>query len=234
MRDFSNRYIYVFSAIMVLIVAAVLSFTSLTLKPFQQKNVEIEMKRNILSSLGISSTPASAEAEYTKYIKEAVAVDASGEMISGVAASDLVLKTELAKSEESRRLPLYKAEKDGKFYTIFPVAGQGLWGAIWGYVALESDMNTIAGVTFAHASETPGLGAEIASLPFQAPFIGKQIFDESGSFVSISVMKPGSYTPDNHTVDAISGGTITSKALQNMLLNSLGAYKNYIAKNKIQ
>jgi len=234
MRDFSNRYIYVFSAVMVLIVAAVLSWTSLTLKPFQQKNIAIEMKRNILASLGVSATAATAEEEYAKYIREGVAVDASGEIISGVAAEDLVIKAELAKPEESRQLPVYKAEKDGKSFTVFPVAGQGLWGAIWGYVALESDMNTIAGVTFAHASETPGLGAEIASLPFQAPFVGKQIFDESGNFVSISVMKPGSYTPDNHTVDAISGGTITSKALQKMLLNSLGAYKNYIAKNKIQ
>jgi len=106
MRDFSNRYIYVFSAVMVLIVAAVLSWTSLTLKPFQQKNIAIEMKRNILSAMGISSTAASAEAEYIKYIKEGVAVNASGEIISGVAAEDLVIKAELAKPEESRQLPL--------------------------------------------------------------------------------------------------------------------------------
>jgi len=232
MRNFSNTYIYVFAGVMVLVVAAVLSFTSLTLKPFQAKNVEIETKRNILSSLGIEVMAAEAEAEYAKYIREALAVDASGEVVKGVVVEQLVMKEELAKSDQDRRLPLYRAVKDGVSYTVFPVYGKGLWGPIWGYVALEEDLNTLAGVTFAHASETPGLGAEISEKSFQLPFVGKQLFDASGSFVSIAVLKPGSYTPDTHSVDAISGGTITSKALESMLQQSLGSYLKYIEKNK--
>jgi Na+-transporting NADH:ubiquinone oxidoreductase subunit C len=99
-------------------------------------------------------------------------------------------------------------------------------------VALESDMNTIFGVTFDHQGETPGLGAEIATLPFQNEFHQKKLFDASGKFQSIAVDKPGSYTPNDHTVDAISGGTLTSKGLQAMLHDSLEPYESYFSQNK--
>jgi Na+-transporting NADH:ubiquinone oxidoreductase subunit C len=115
---------------------------------------------------------------------------------------------------------------------VIPVRGAGLWGPIWGNVAVESDMNTVRGVTFDHAGETPGLGAEISTLPFQQQFQNKKLFDESNRFVSIKVEKTGTYTPNNHTVDAISGGTITSKALEAMIRNSIEPYQTYFSQQK--
>jgi Na+-transporting NADH:ubiquinone oxidoreductase subunit C len=94
--------------------------------------------------------------------------------------------------------------------------GTGLWGPIWGYVSMNDDMNTIYGATFAHQGETPGLGAEIATPGFQQQFKGKKIFDESGNLLP-SRLPIKRNSSAEHKVDAISGGTITSKGLQKML-----------------
>ncbi len=110
---------------------------------------------------------------------------------------------------------------------MVPVRGKGLWGPIWGYMALESDLNTISGAVFDHKGETPGLGAEINTDWFQEPFTGKTIFDESGKFVSITVVKGGADPSDPHGVDGISGGTITSKGLEEMLADCLAGYVNH-------
>ena len=109
-----------------------------------------------------------------------------------------------------------------------------MWGPIWGYVALNDDYNTIYGTLFDNQEETPGLGAEISEKWFQAEFAGKKLFNETGEFVSIEVVKGGT-SPDNpHGVDAVSGGTITSKGLQKMLMDSIGPYVNYLKKQMKQ
>ena len=105
--------------------------------------------------------------------------------------------------------------------------GTGLWGPIWGYVSFKEDLNSVYGAIFAHAKETPGLGAEIDQPWFSDQFIDKKIFDERGDFISIKVMKGGADPDDEHAVDAISGGTITSVALQEMLKNCLVNYEVY-------
>jgi Na+-transporting NADH:ubiquinone oxidoreductase subunit C len=112
------------------------------------------------------------------------------------------------------------------------VRGAGLWGPIWGYVSLNEDMNTIYGANFDHEGETPGLGAEISSTPFEEPFKGKTIFDESGNLVSISVLKSGQVAPEEHSVDGVSGGTITSKGLEKMLQDDFNSYKEFLIKKK--
>ena len=106
---------------------------------------------------------------------------------------------------------------------VIPVTGMGLWGPVWGYVALEKDMNTIAGIIMAHKGETPGLGDEIATPKYQSKFVGKTIF-EGDEFVSVTLRKGGAKDPA-HEVDAISGGTKTSDGVTAMLYNSL---KNYL------
>ncbi|MDR2036556.1 MAG: NADH:ubiquinone reductase (Na(+)-transporting) subunit C [Bacteroidales bacterium] len=232
MKNFSNLYIFLFSSALVLIVAAALSFTALTLKPLQDKNVEIERQRNILSALQVESTAEDAEAKYNKYIKQSVVIKSNGSIVEGEIAKDIDLKKQNQKPVDERLLPIYIAEKDGKSYIVIPVRGTGLWGPIWGNVALDNDMSTIYGVNFDHSGETPGLGAEINTSGFQQQFVNKQIFDSSSKFVSVKVEKPGTYTPDNHTVDAISGGTITSKGLQDMLKNSLEPYQTYFSQHK--
>jgi Na+-transporting NADH:ubiquinone oxidoreductase subunit C len=120
---------------------------------------------------------------------------------------------------------------DGLKY-IFPLYGAGLWGPIWGFVALNDDMNTIYGANFDHQGETPGLGAEISTPMFEDPFVGKKIFDESGTLVSIIVAKVGQNAPEEHKVDGISGGTITSKGLEKMLIDDFTTYQEFFKKKK--
>jgi Na+-transporting NADH:ubiquinone oxidoreductase subunit C len=231
MKQFSNLYIFCFSSALVLVVAAALSFTALSLKPQQDTNIGIERQRNILAALGVESTPADVPTKYPQYIKQGLVIKADGSTVSGEVPDKIDLKKENAKPINERLLPLYLAEKDGKSFLVIPVRGTGLWGPIWGNVAVESDMNTVYGTTFDHKGETPGLGAEINTPAFQKQFSNKTLFD-SNKFVSIKVEKPGTYTPNSHTVDAISGGTITSKGLEAMMFNSLEPYQTYFSQHK--
>lgn len=226
-----NKYTFIYASAMVILVAAILSITALKLKPAQQKNIDIEKKQNILSSVGIASTFTDAEAIYAERIVNSYIVNFSGEQIEGNAFS-IDLKSERAKPEADRKLPVYECKTDDGVKFILPMYGAGLWGPIWGYVSVNDDMNTLYGANFAHAGETPGLGAEIATKAFQEPFKGKKIFDESGNLVSIIVAKSSETAPAEHKVDGISGGTITSKGLQTMLLNDFTSYKAFFTKKK--
>jgi Na+-transporting NADH:ubiquinone oxidoreductase subunit C len=214
---------------MVIVVGAILSFVAISLKPMQTKNVEIEKKRNILSALQIKNTVENAEDLFDKYITEMIAVNTNGEIIPDVDVFELDLKKELYKEHEDIKLPVFIGKLDnGELKYIIPLSGKGLWGPIWGYIALNEDMTTVFGATFSHKSETPGLGAEIETDWYQQKFSEKKIFDENGDFVSIKVVKGGA-PPDNiHGVDAISGGTITSNGLEDMLFDCLKLYEPYL------
>lgn len=230
-----NTYTFMYAAIMVIVAAAILSGAAIGLKPMQDRNIEIEKKSNILTSVNKGLDAAKAddktvyiEAEYSKYITNSYVVNSKGEKVDGDAFT-IDLHKELAKSVEEMTLPIFECkEDDGSIKYVLPIRGKGLWGPIWGFVALNDDMNTIYGATFAHKGETPGLGAEIDQRWFQLPFVGKQIFDESGKFVSITIVKGGAKPEDLHGVDAISGGTITSKGLEDMLKDNLGLYENFL------
>jgi len=219
---------------MVIVVALMLSFASLQLKPFQDKNIEIEQKLNILKSVGKSKGADDAanknefvQTLYDKYITESYCVNSKGEKIEGVLAFNVDLSIELDKPEEKRNLPVFVFTDDDKSNKyIFPLRGKGLWGPLWGYMALNDDLNTVSGVTFDHKSETPGLGAEISTLEFQKVFKGKKLF-EGEQFVSIKVVKGGAEPTNIHGVDAISGGTITSNGLEYMLNDCLSSYQGF-------
>jgi Na+-transporting NADH:ubiquinone oxidoreductase subunit C len=231
MKNFSNLYIFLLSSALVLVVAAVLSFTSLKLKPLQDRNVEIERQRNILSALRIESTVENAESLYRQHIRESLVVKTDGNTVPGKTAESINLKQEMGKDDKDRELPVYVAEKDGQSFVVIPVWGAGLWGPIWGNIALESDMNTVYGVNFDHAGETPGLGAEINTPAFQRQFADKKLFDNS-TFVSVRIKKAGSYTSNEHTVDAISGGTLTSDGVDEMIRRGLSSYQTYFSQHK--
>ena len=233
MRSFSNRYIFVFSLIMVTIVAVLLSFVSVQLKPRQDMNVQIEKKQDVLRSVGKAEQVAEAEdknsyinEEFGLFITESYVIDFSGDLVEIDAFEVMLgLGAEIRRPQEERNYPVFVYSENGgpKKYVV-PVRGKGLWGPIWGYVALEADLNTIAGAVFDHKSETPGLGSDINAGWFQEPFTGKTIFNEAGEFVSVEVMKGGADPSSMHQVDAISGGTITSKALEEMLKDCLTGY----------
>jgi len=236
----SNTYTYVYSTIIVLIVAAGLAVVSTALKPSQVRNVEVEKKQNILSAIRVTSDVDNAEKLYDQYIVDSYTLNAKGEKVEGVDPFAVNLREELKKPVGARNLPAFEARKNDSTYLVIPVYGKGLWGPIWGYVSFNRQdrpkegsprLNAIYGVMFDHKGETPGLGAEINQSFFQVPFRGKNIFNEEGRFVSIEVVKGGADPASPHQVDAISGGTITSKALEAMLDSCLRSYQVYAKMN---
>lgn len=236
MKSFSNTYIFVFSSIMVVVVAAILSIAAMTLQPLQKKNVEINKKVNILTSINIESTANDAEDIFDKYIVESYVVDHRGNKKEEVDAFEVDMKKEMDKPLEEMNLPVFISIKDNeeKQY-IFPVYGKGLWGPVWGYISLEDNLSTVYGANFSHQGETPGLGAEISNKEFQDQFIGKEIFNENGEFVSVSVKKGGTANPQSkYEVDGISGGTITSEGVDEMLNDCLKSYIPYFENVKNQ
>ena len=225
-----NSYTFSFAAIMVVIVAALLSTAAIGLKPFQSKNVLLEKKQNILSSVGININREDADIQYPLYVKQELILNSKGEIVEGV-AFDIDLQKELKKDKESQLLPLFISEVDSKKKYIIPLRGKGLWGPIWGFISLEDDLNKVFGAVFDHKGETPGLGAEINQPFFQDPFSGKTIF-EDGNLTSIKVIKGGAPDGDMHAVDGISGGTITSDGVSDMLYERLTMYLPYFSKVK--
>lgn len=228
-----NSYIISFASIMVIVVAALLALTSIKLTPFQDRNIELEKKQNILQSIGFTKILRdSSELPYSKYIIEEIVLDIDGNVLDG-AAFDIDLGVELKKDSADQKLPLYVSLlDDGSKCYIIPLRGKGLWGPIWGYIALKEDINTVFGAIFAHKTETPGLGAEINQPFFQEPFKGKKIYNEENEFVSITVKKGGAPKGSMHSVDAISGGTITSDGVTEMIYDRVRWYLPYLNKNK--
>jgi Na+-transporting NADH:ubiquinone oxidoreductase subunit C len=226
-----NLYTFIYASVLVVVVAALLAFVSQSLKPIQAKNVEVAKKIDILKSVKIESTSKDAVEKYDKYIGDnSYIIDFNGDKIDGDAFT-VNMEKEVKKSLEERHYPVYVFTVDGEKKYIIPVRGKGLWGPIWGYVSLNSDKKTVFGAIFGHKGETPGLGAEIDKPAFQIPFAGKTIFDENGNFTSIQVNKNVDTSKDPHAVDAISGGTITSKGVEAMLKDCLSGYENFL-KNK--
>jgi len=246
---FTNRYIFIYASVMVILVAAILSSASMVLKPFQEANVKAEKIQGILASANIKTDRAAAEETYQKYVVEELAVDSKGNVVSeyknktlekgDIRPFNIDLKVQLNLKKENSTTepvwPIFVMEKDSERSYVVPVRGVGLWGPIWGNIAFKSDFNTIAGATFDHKGETPGLGAEINTSWFEEEFNDKSIFDKTGKFVSVTVVKGGvlnSNINPAHGVDAISGGTITSNGVSEMLKDCLENYVPYIEKNK--
>jgi len=225
-----NSNTFGFAAIMVIIVAALLSTAAIELKPFQDRNVELEKKQNILISAGVPPEiieSDGADEIYDTYIKSQLVLNYKGEIVEG-SAFDIDLGYELKKDADSQLLPIFISNVEGIKRYIIPLRGKGLWGPIWGFISLEEDLNSVFGAVFDHKSETPGLGAEINRPSFQDPFKGKTIF-EGDNFTSIKVIKGGAQDSDMHGVDGISGGTITSDGVSDMLDERLRMYLPYFS-----
>lgn len=229
-RD-SNSYTFLFAAIMVFVVASSLAFTATSLKGKQDENVRKEQMQNILSTIGIETDRDGAEKLYNEYITQQLALTLEGTSDDEVNAFKIQLGTEVKKPVEQQRFPLYVAEVESSTYYIVPLRGAGLWDAIWGYMALESDMKTIKGAVFDHKGETAGLGAEITQKWFQDRFVGETILDTEGALVGIAVSKtnndPQGNDKDDHEVDAISGATITGDGVTDMISERLAHYTPY-------
>lgn len=220
MKTNSNSYTIIYASVIVVIVAFMLAFTNIALKSRQNRNIELDTKKQILSALNIRDVK-DAEKEYDKYVKFDMLLQPDG--------SSNVNKTFASSYSDEflhKRYHIFVCSVNGQTKYVFPLYGAGLWGAIWGYVALNSDRNTVYGAYFSHQSETPGLGAEIASTKFQDEFKNHKVLQ--GENIGLSVVKYGKITDPTYQVDGISGGTITSKGVDAMIKSCLTNYMNFL------
>ncbi len=245
---FSNKYIFIYASVMVMIVALLLSLAATILQPFQQRNLEVEKMKDILGAAHITVPTEEVPSSYNQYVVEEIVVDEKGNVVASysdgkfnsgdIRAFDIIIKEQLLSIEKTGKglLPLYVINRDKDILYVIPLLGRGLWGPIWGTIALKDDFSTVAGVTFGHKGETPGLGAEISTTEFQEQFNDKQIFNTDHEFVSVAVVKGGvknsSTISEIHGVDAISGGTITSDGTSDMIRSNLKNYLPFFEKIK--
>lgn len=226
----SNAYTIIYAVILVVLVGVVLSVVYQALHPRQLENIANDTRRQILASALISPQGDQTVSQlYNEHIKDSFIVNSKGERIdSEVNPFNVNVSQEVKKEPDQRLLPVFECQTDAGTKYIIPVYGAGLWGPIWGYVAFDSNGNTIYGAYFAHQGETPGLGAEIEKPAFQDQFEGKNIFNSEGQFQAVTVVKNGAEPADRDYVHAISGGTITSQGVQKMLANSLEPYSAFL------
>jgi len=234
----NTRYTIIFVAILTTVVALVLSLMATGLKPIHDRNEAVYNKKAILSAIesNLSSKASDLSSDevqkiFNEQIKQVV-VDMQGNVVEGMLAENVDMAKEKKKPEAERNLPVYIFDgKEGSIY-IVAVRGSGLWDEIWGNIALEDDFNTIAGAAFDHKGETPGLGAEIKDNPgFAAQFVGKKLYSKEDGYVAVSVMK-GPIKRPMHEVDGISGATITSVGVGEMLYRGINYYEPYFEKIK--
>ncbi len=225
----SNSYIIIYSSIVVIIVAFLLAFVSKALEPTSQANERIDKKKQILASLNIRGIDnKEVEKEYKKYISYDKIIRSDGSVVDeGNNKDESGFKVNL-KDITDNNLPIYYCYIDGQTKYVIPLSGKGLWGSIWGYIALNEDKNTVYGAYFSHASETAGLGARITEEKFQDQFIGKKIFKEGNDNVLLSVVKKRDAGQEDFQCDGISGATFTNVGVSDMLHDCLEKYKSFL------
>ncbi len=244
MNTNGNAYTVIYTTVVVALVAAILAFVAMTLKPKQDANIKAETISQMLTAAQFyTKDECSAMGNdkvleaYSQNIKEAYTINLKGEKVrdlntevksielqDGLKAQNKNIKD----GSDAADLPVYVFNKDGKSVTVVPVYGAGLWGPIWGYIALDEDLQTIMGAYFDHDSETPGLGAKIKDDPsFRAEFIGKKV--NVASDPVFSVVKVGTSADENSSVDAITGATMTSKGLGEAIAFWLKAYAPFLS-----
>lgn len=226
-----NSYTIGFSIAMVIVVGVVLAFSAIKLKPFQDENKSREKIQNILSSIDVKVTMEEASKAYKEYIKQALVLDHHGKILEDKKVFDIDVVAEMKKPPSEQRMPLYVAKKREDLYYIIPLSGTGLWGPIWGYISLDQKLK-VSGIVLNHKSETPGLGGEITQDFFVKPFKGEQIFDTSDNYQGVRVVKgvadPGNINKEDNQVDGISGATITSNGVGEMLVRGMKFYLPYL------
>lgn len=237
----SNGYTFGFAIVMVVIVGAVLASLSLGLKEKQGQNGVVKKKMDILKAM-LPEKEASlvnrknADEQFDKYVdlSKAIVLNSKGEVLKGMNPFDVDIRKDYKDktlAENKRTYPLFIGNMNGKTIYIAPIVGKGLWGPIWGNISIGEDMKTIIGASFGHQGETPGLGAEITQPFFINRWLKETITDDSGDFTKFEIVKDGS-GPNPQKVDGITGGTITSKGVEEMANRCLSVYARYFKSMK--
>jgi Na+-transporting NADH:ubiquinone oxidoreductase subunit C len=226
---------FIFISMLTIISSLLLSLAATQLKSYQDYNIDVDKKKNVLKSIGVDVSalePKNILSEYNARILEII-TDRDGNNVKSIKFSDLLLSENKRTGESiftyegNNYLPVFKSSSPEA--TIIPISGKGLWSTLFGYFAIDDDFNTVRGITFYQHGETPGLGGEVDKAWFQANFAGKKIKDNSGNLVSIEVVK-GKSGDNIHGVDGISGATITSRGVTDFLLRDLKRYAPFFNK----
>lgn len=239
MNTNKNSYTIIYAAVMVVIVAFLLAFVSSALKPTQDKNVALDKKKQILAALNVRGlkNAQEIEAKYSEYVVADMIVKQDGSVVKdGKEKVNDGFKVE-NKEISKECLPVYLCSINGETKYIVPMTGRGLWGGLWGYMSINADLQTVYGAYFSHEGETAGLGSLIADEPFQNQFKGKHLFaDSMSNQVSLKVVKNGKVEPgkENYEVDGITGATLTSNGVSDMVTQGLQQYMGYFQKLKEQ
>lgn len=230
MKTNSNSYTIIYSVIIVVIVAFLLAFVFQALKPMQDANVALDKKKQILNSLNIRDlNDAQADAKYKEVVVADRVIDEKGKVLlpGTTGGENAGFKLE-SKDYKEGKLALYICRVNGETKYVIPVYGMGLWGPISGYIALNSDKSTVYGVYFNHESETAGLGAEIKdNKAWQEKFQGKKLF-KNGDDKTIALSVEKKVEDPTTQVDAVTGATLTSNGVRDMLHEALGKYLVFI------
>ncbi len=231
-----DGYVFVFATVICLTCSVLLAVSESVLKPFKEKNVANDKRFNVLKALGVEVltadggriAPEKVDELYAASVREMVLDGATGQPLDGVIPG----KLDPEEISSRRKLPLYIRNDDSgnpqKY--AFPVSGKGLWSTIYGYLALDKDLATIAGATFYKHGETPGLGGEVEADWFQKNFAGKKAFKD-GARTKFTVVK-GTVADkfpngNDHAVDGISGATITGDGVAKFINSDLDRYETY-------
>ncbi len=232
MNKQSNVYTIIYIVVLVVVVGVALALTATALKPKQIENANADKMRQILESVHIRTDASDVISVFNESITDQFIVNSKGEKVDGNAFDvDVAAQSKIADASE-RLLPVYvyTSADSGEKY-ILPVYGAGLWGPIWGYLAIDSDGSTIYGAYFGHQGETPGLGAEIEKPLFTDQFNSDLHLFKDDKFMPIAVVKVGQVPHgDEDYVDGVSGGTITSKGVSAMLSNCISPYQAFLRK----
>ncbi|NOQ73633.1 MAG: NADH:ubiquinone reductase (Na(+)-transporting) subunit C [Crocinitomix sp.] len=237
-----NGYTFLFAIIMVIVVGSGLAIVSSLTKPYQIKNLEVKKKMDILNALKVKQVVGSDTLDisrknavelYAQYVDDSkcLVLDSEGNVIEGKVAFDIDIQKQYKNKKldpADRDFPLYVATIEGSIKYVIPVVGSGLWGPIWGYIAIDEDKSSIYGAQFDHKTETPGLGAEIKQSFFYDQYDEESI-TLNGQYKKIKVVKDGSGA-EEFRVDGITGGTITSKGVEEMVDRTIQVYVKYFNK----
>lgn len=230
----NNTYTVIYASVVVIVVAFLLAFVSKVLEPQSQANERIDKKKQILASLNLRDLPNNdVEARYAQVVQADQIINRDAQVIAEGKQRDKDGFAVSMKEIAPNRLPVYICQvssgEEGKKY-VFPLVGKGLWGAVWGYIALNSDLSTIYGVYFSHQSETAGLGARITEAAFQQQFVGKRISKQGSDKIDLAVVKHGKVQDAEVECDGITGATLTCNGVSAMLQESLANYSKFLNK----
>lgn len=237
--EHSSRYIVMFAAAVCVVCGLLVSGSAVSLKDIQDRNKTVDLQTKVLVLAGILGEDEDADADrieqlFSEHIQAHVIDLSTGAYMSAIDGKTFDMQAAMKDPDTSieapankakvRRLPnnavVYKvASETGETSAlILPIEGYGLWGTLWGFLSIASDANTIQGITYYKHKETPGLGGEVDNPRWRALWPGRKVFGADGS-VQIRVKKgaAGPVESDPHQVDGLSGATLTSRGVTNML-----------------